>query len=269
MDYRNMIRFHEEKRADLTISVFEVPIEQAHRFGVIGVEDDRVVEFKEKPLSPFPDPRNPGMSLISMGIYVFNLDVLIKKIMEDAKKIDSSHDFGKDIIPSMIGKEKVYAFRFIDENKKETKYWRDIGTIDAYWEANMDLVNIDPLLNIYDRNWPIRTFQEQYPPAKTVFSGEDRKTSVTDSMVSGGCIISGAKVYHSVLSSNVKAHSYSKITDSIIFENVNIGRHSKLNRVIIDKDVDVPPGTEIGYNAECDRKRFYISDRGVVVIPKK
>lgn len=269
MDYKRLIQFHLEKKADLTISVFEVPIEEAHRFGVIGIEDDRVMEFKEKPSKPLPDPKNPGVSLISMGIYVFNLDFLIKKVLEDAKKIDSSHDFGKDIIPSMIGKVKVHAFRFIDENKKETKYWRDIGTIDAYWEANMDLVNIDPLLNLYDREWPIRTFQEQYPPAKTVFSGEDRKTSVTDSMISGGCIISGAGIYHSILSANVKVHSYADVKDSIIFENVNIGRHSKLNRVIIDKNVNVPPYTEIGYNTEDDRKRFYVSDKGIVAIPKK
>ncbi len=268
MDYRRLIKSHIERDADLTISVFEVPIEEANRFGVIGVDDDRVTEFKEKPSNPLPDPRNSGVSLISMGIYVFKLDVLLKKVMEDAKKVDSSHDFGKDIIPSMIGKERVYAFRFIDENKKETKYWRDIGTIDAYWEANMDLVNIEPLLNLYDRGWPIRTFQEQYPPAKTVFSGEDRKASVTDSMISGGCIISGAKVNHSVLSSNVRVHSYAEITDSILFDNVNIGRHCKLNRVIIDKNVNVPPYTEIGYNTEIDRKRFYVSDKGIVVIPK-
>lgn len=269
MDYRRMIDLHIEKGADLTISVFEVPVKEAHRFGVLRVQDDLVTEFKEKPQEPFPDPKNPQVSLISMGIYVFNLNVLIRKVVEDAKKPDSTHDFGKDIIPSMIGKEKVYAFRFIDENKKETKYWRDIGTIDAYWEANMDLVNVDPLLNLYDRGWPIRTFQEQSPPAKTVFSGEDRRASVTDSMISGGCIISGAKVQHSVLSSNVRVHSYAEVTDSIIFENVDIGRHCKLKRVIIDKHVSVPPYTEIGFNTENDKKRFYVSDKGIVTIPKK
>jgi len=269
MDYRRLIDYHIGRKADLTISLFEVPVEDAHRFGVLGVKDDFVTDFSEKPQKPLADPRNPGVSLISMGIYVFSLDVLIRKLMEDAKKPDSSHDFGRDIIPSMIGKEKVHAFRFIDENKKETKYWRDIGTIDAYWEANMDLVNVDPLLNLYDRGWPIRTSQEQYPPAKTVFSGEDRKASVTDSMISGGCIISGARVHHSVLSSNVKVHSYAAVTDSIIFENVDIGRHCKLNRVIIDKNVNVPPYTEIGYNTDNDRKRFYVSDKGIVAIPKK
>ena len=269
MDYRRIIEAHIEKKADLTISVFEVPLKEAHRFGVLRIEDDRVVEFKEKPSEPMPDPSNPEVALISMGIYVFSLDVLIKRVIEDAKKIDSSHDFGKDIIPSMIGRDNVYAFRFIDENKKETKYWRDIGTIDAYWEANMDLVNVDPLLNLYDRDWPIRTFQEQYPPAKTVFSGEDRRASVTDSMVSSGCIISGSKVLHSVLSTNVKVHSYAEVVDSIIFENVDIGRYAKIRRTIIDKNVNIPQGAVIGYNLAEDRKRFYVSEGGIVVIPRK
>lgn len=269
MDYRRIINAHIENKADITISVFEVPIKEASRFGVLRLdENNRVVEFKEKPSNPFPDPKNPEVALISMGIYVFNLEILIKKVVEDAKKIDSSHDFGKDIIPSMIGKNNVYGFRFIDENKKDTKYWRDIGTIDAYWEANMDLVNIDPLLNLYDKDWLIRTFQVQYPPVKTVFSGEDRKASVTDSMVSSGCIISGGKVYHSILSPNVRINSYAEVTDSILFENVNIGRYVKIKRAIIDKNVVVPPHTEIGYNLEEDRKRFVVSENGIVVIPK-
>ncbi|MCM8808820.1 MAG: glucose-1-phosphate adenylyltransferase [Candidatus Omnitrophica bacterium] len=269
MDYKRLINAHIDKKADLTISVFEVPIKEAHRFGILKLDkDNRVIDFKEKPKEPFPDPNNPDIALISMGIYVFNLEVLIKTIIEDAKKVDSTHDFGKDIIPSMIEKYKVFGFRFIDENKKETKYWRDIGTIDAYWEANMDLVNIDPLLNLYDMDWPIRTFQVQYPPAKTVFSFEDRKASVTDSMISSGCIISGGKVMHSILSPNVRINSYSEVIDSILFENVNIGRYSKIRRCIIDKNVVVPSNTEIGYNPEEDRKRFFVSEGGIVVIPK-
>lgn len=269
MDYRRIINAHIEKKADLTISVFEVPLKEAHRFGVLKLdEDNRVVDFKEKPAEPAADPKNPDVALISMGIYVFNLEVLIKKVVEDAKKADSSHDFGKDVIPSMIGKYNVYGFRFIDENKKDTKYWRDIGTIDAYWEANMDLVSIDPLLNLYDRNWLIRTFQVQYPPVKTVFSGEDRKASVTDSMVSSGCIISGGRVHHSILSANVRINSYAEVVDSILFENVNIGRYAKIRRTIIDKNVVVPPHVEIGYNLEEDRKRFVVSENGIVVIPK-
>ncbi|MCX8083127.1 MAG: glucose-1-phosphate adenylyltransferase [bacterium] len=269
MDYRRIINAHIEKKADLTISVFEVPIKEAYRFGVLQLdENNRVIDFKEKPSTPIPDPKNPEVSLISMGIYVFNLEVLIKKVMEDAKRVDSTHDFGKDVIPSMIETYNVYGFRFIDENKKETKYWRDIGTIDAYWEANMDLVNIDPLLNLYDRDWLIRTFQVQYPPVKTVFSWEDRKASVTDSMLSSGCIISGGTVRHSVLAPNVRINSYSEVVDSILFENVNIGRYAKIRRAIIDKNVIVPPYTEIGYNLEEDRKRFVVSENGIVVIPK-
>jgi len=269
MDYMRMINEHLEKKADMTLAAFEVPLNEAHRFGVLSVDkDNRIIEFKEKPNNPFPSPENPEVALISMGIYIFNLDVLIKKIIEDAKKSESSHDFGKDIIPSMVGKDNIYAFRFIDENKKNTKYWRDIGTIDSYWEANMDLVNVDPLLNLYDRDWPIRTFQEQYPPAKTVFSTGDRKASVTDTMLSSGCIVSGSKVIHSVLSSNVRVHSYAEVIDSILFENVNIGRSCKIKRTIIDKNVDIPPHTEIGYNLEDDRKRFHVSENGIVVIPK-
>ncbi|HRR96355.1 MAG TPA: glucose-1-phosphate adenylyltransferase [Candidatus Ratteibacteria bacterium] len=269
MDYMRMINEHLEKKADMTLAAFEVPLNEAHRFGVLSVDkDNRIIEFKEKPNNPFPSPENPEVALISMGIYIFNLDVLIKKIIEDAKKSESSHDFGKDIIPSMVGKDNIYAFRFIDENKKNTKYWRDIGTIDSYWEANMDLVNVDPLLNLYDRDWPIRTFQEQYPPAKTVFSTGDRKASVTDTMLSSGCIVSGSKVIHSVLSSNVRVHSYAEVIDSILFENVNIGRSCKIKRTIIDKNVDIPPHTEIGYNLEDARKRFHVSENGIVVIPK-
>ncbi|HOV21870.1 MAG TPA: glucose-1-phosphate adenylyltransferase [bacterium] len=269
MDYMRMINEHLKKKADMTLATFEVPLNEAHRFGVLSVDkDNRIIEFKEKPNNPFPSPENPEVALISMGIYIFNLDVLIKKIIEDAKKSESSHDFGKDIIPSMVGKDNIYAFRFIDENKKNTKYWRDIGTIDSYWEANMDLVNVDPLLNLYDRDWPIRTFQEQYPPAKTVFSTGDRKASVTDTMLSSGCIVSGSKVIHSVLSSNVRVHSYAEVIDSILFENVNIGRHCKIKRTIIDKNVDIPPHTEIGYNLEDARKRFHVSENGIVVIPK-
>lgn len=268
MDYNRMLRQHIEKKADLTISVFEVERKDARRFGVLKVEDDRITKFIEKPSEPAPDPGNEDFCLVSMGIYIFTLEALIRNIMDDAKRTDSTHDFGKDIIPSMIGKYNLYAYRFIDENKKETKYWKDIGTIDSYWESNMDLVNLDPLLNLYDRSWPIRTFQEQFPPAKTVFSGENRKASVTDSMISGGCIISGARVNHSVLSTNVRVNSYCEINDCIIFDNVNVGRYSRLKKVIIDKNVQVPRGTEIGYNPEYDRKRFFVSENGVAVVPK-
>jgi len=269
MDYRSLIQFHKEKNADLTISVFEVPVNQASRFGVLKIDKDlRVVDFKEKPEVPEPSPLNPEVSLISMGIYVFNTEILVKRLFEDAKKKDSVHDFGKNIIPSMVGRDKVFAFPFIDENKKETKYWRDIGTIDAYYEANMDLVNVEPILNLYDKDWPIRTYQEQMPPAKTVFSGYDRKGEVLDSIICGGCIVSGAKIFHSVVSPWVHFHSYSEISDSIIFENVEISRYCKIRKAIIDKDVYIPTGIQIGYDEKEDRKRFTVSENGVVVIPK-
>ncbi|MCM8815320.1 MAG: glucose-1-phosphate adenylyltransferase, partial [Candidatus Omnitrophica bacterium] len=182
MDYRRMIEFHKQKNADLTISVFEVPLQEARRFGVLEVdENQQIISFTEKPENPKPAPNNSDVSLISMGIYVFKTETLVRRIIEDAKKPDSTHDFGKDVIPSMIGRDKVFAFPFIDENKKETKYWKDIGTIDAYYEANMDLVNVEPVFNLYDRQWPIRTFQEQLPPAKTVFSYGERTGTVLDS----------------------------------------------------------------------------------------
>ncbi len=269
MDYRRMIEFHRKNNADLTVSVFEVPVEEAKRFGVLEInKNNEIVSFEEKPENPKPSPNNPDVCLISMGIYLFNTETLVQRIMEDAKKPDSSHDFGKDVIPSTIGKNRVLAFPFIDENRKETKYWRDIGTIEAYYEANMDLVNIEPVLNLYDSQWPIRTFHEQMPPVKTVFSHGERTGMVLDSIVGGGCIISGGKVIHSVLSPWVRINSYAEVSESILLNNVNVGRYCKIKRTIIDKNVIVPQGTVIGYDHEEDRKRFFVSEKGIVVIPK-
>ena len=269
MNYRKMIEFHKEKKADLTISVFEVPLTQANRFGVLKIDKDfRIMDFKEKPVQPEASPLNPSVSFVSMGIYCFNTEALVKRLFEDAKNSNSTHDFGKDVIPLMVQKDKVFAFPFIDENKKETKYWKDIGTIDAYYEANMDLVNVDPILNLYDRTWPIRTHQEQLPPAKTVFSAGDRSGFATDSIISPGCIISGTRVHHSVLSPWTKLNSFSQVENSIILADVQVGRYCKIKKAIIDKNVIIPPNTEIGYNLEADKKRFTISENGVVVIPK-
>lgn len=269
MDYSRMINFHKEKNADLTISVFEVPVEEAKRFGVVKVEKDfRITGFVEKPLNPDPSPSNAAVSLISMGVYCFKTETLVKRLFEDARKTNSTHDFGKDVIPAMIQRDRVYAFPFIDENRKETKYWKDIGTIDAYYDANMDLVNVEPVLNLYDREWPIRTYQEQLPPAKTVFSSGDRKAVVSDSVIAHACIVSGAQAYRSVLSPWVKLHSYSEVTDSILFENVEIGRNCRIKKTIIDKNVKVPPGTIIGYDIEEDKKRFTVSENSVVVLQK-
>jgi len=269
MDYRLLLDFHRQKKADLTIAVFEVPIAEASRFGVLKADNDGAVgAFDEKPSAPAPSPGNPDVALISMGIYVFNTETLVKRLFEDARRKESSHDFGKDIIPSMLGRDRVFAFPFIDANRKETKYWRDIGTLEAYYDANMDLVSIDPVLNIYDRPWPIRTFQEQLPPAKTVFSVGERMAIINDSIISGGCIISGAHVIHSILSPWVHLHSYAEITDSILLDNVEIGRNCRVRKAIIDKDVVLSPGTSVGYNLEEDRKRFTVTETGIVVIPK-
>lgn len=269
MDYRRMIEFHKKNNAEATISVFEVPLEEARRFGVMEInQNNEVVSFEEKPENPKPSPTNPDVCLVSMGIYLFNTETLVRSIIEDAKKIDTTHDFGKDVIPSTIGKNRVFAFPFIDENRKETKYWKDIGTIDAYYEANMDLVSVEPILNLYDSQWPIRTFQEQMPPVKTVFSQGERTGMVLDSIVGGGCIISGGKVIRSVLSPWVRINSYVEVSESILLNNVNIGRYCKIRRTIIDKNVVVPQGTVIGYDPEEDKKRFVVSEKNIVVIPK-
>ncbi|HOC02037.1 MAG TPA: glucose-1-phosphate adenylyltransferase [Candidatus Ratteibacteria bacterium] len=269
MDYRRIIEFHKKNNADLTVSVFEVPIKEAKRFGVVEInQNNEIQKFEEKPETPKPSPNNPDVSLISMGIYLFNTETLIRRIVEDAKKPESTHDFGKDVIPSTIGKDRVFAFPFIDENKKETKYWRDIGTIEAYYEANMDLVNVEPVLNLYDSQWPIRTFQEQLPPVKTVFSFGERTGMILDSIVGGGCIISGGKVIRSVLSPWVRINSYADVSESILLNNVNIGRYCKIRKTIIDKNVSVPQGTIIGYDPVEDKKRFFVSETGIAVIPK-
>jgi len=272
MDYRELIEFHETNNADLTVPCIEVPIKEASRFGVMSIDNEQqVVEFNEKPASPKPIQSNPEMALVSMGIYLFNTQVLVKRVIEDTKR-DTIHDFGKNIIPSMINKDRVFAFIFRDKNNKAVKYWRDIGTIDAYWEANMDLVQVDPIFNLYDNNWPIRTYHEQLSPAKTVFSElfpGGRCGTVLDSLVSNGCIISGARVERSILSPNVRIDNYSEVIDSILMAGVRIGKNVKIRKAIIDKSVIVPDGKHIGYNLEADAKQFVISEKGVVVAHKE
>lgn len=274
MNYYTMIDFHREVDADLTVGVVEVDKERARHLGVVEVDTlGRVSGFQEKPQKPKTIPNKPEKVYASMGIYVFKHDVLEQELLDDAKNAGSSnHDFGKDIIPQMLKKGlKIAAYNFIDENKKEAQYWRDIGTIDAYYEANMDLVQVDPVFNLYDREWPIRTYQEQFPPAKTVFSGEEvtgRVGLALDSFVAGGCIISGGRVQRSILSPNVRVNSYSQVYDSILMEGVNVGRYAKIKRAIIDKDVNIPSGIVIGYDPVEDRKRFFVSESGVVVVAK-
>jgi glucose-1-phosphate adenylyltransferase len=273
MDYRHLLRFHADCGAEATVSAVEVPLaEAAGQFGVLQIDEkNRIIGFEEKPSEPKPVPGHPEVCLASMGIYVFRPDTMYKYLEEDARDATSSHDFGKNIIPKMIGQNAVYAFSFIDENKKNAKYWRDVGTIEAYYEANMDLVQVTPDLNLYDNEWPIRTMPITAPPPKFVFAQQEpgRVGAAFDSMVSPGCIVSGGRVERSVLSPFVRINSYSLVTDSILFEDVNVGRHSKLHRTIVDKGVSIPEGMQIGYFPEEDRKRFTVTDTGIVVISKR
>jgi glucose-1-phosphate adenylyltransferase len=271
MDYSKMLAFHKRRGADATVGAIEVGRAEAQGFGIIEVDKEyRIKGFQEKPRNPKPIPGKKDLSFASMGIYIFNTDTIVKFLEEDAARL-SSHDFGKDIIPSMFKRSKVYAYNFIDENKKKAKYWRDVGTIDAYWEANMDLSSVDPLFNLYDKGWPLRTYQGQYPPAKFVFAQEfkgGRLGISLDSLISGGCIVSGGRVQGSVVSQNVRVNSYAEVYDSVVMENVNIGRHCRIKRAIIDKDVVIPPGTTIGYDPVKDRQRFTVSPGGIVVVAK-
>ncbi len=271
MDYAEMFRFHREQGADATVAAIEVPLDQATGFGIVEVEKDcRIVGFEEKPKSPRSIPGRPDTAFASMGVYLFNTRKVLEYLHSDALQ-ETAHDFGRNIIPAMMKTSRVCAYNFIDENRKAAKYWRDVGTIDAYWEANMDLVSVDPLLNLYDRAWPIRTHQTQSPPAKFVFAQEKRGGRLgiaLDSIVSHGCIVSGGRVQNSVLSHNVRVNSYSDVRESILMENVDVGRHCRIRRAIIDKDVNIPPGTEIGYDPAEDLRRFYVSPSGIVVIAK-
>ncbi|MCM8779965.1 MAG: sugar phosphate nucleotidyltransferase, partial [Candidatus Omnitrophica bacterium] len=232
----------------------------------------RVKGFQEKPRQHKTIPDTPDKIYASMGIYVFKREILEEELVKDAQTESSEHDFGKNILPHMIKQGyKVAAYNFRDENKKEAMYWRDIGTMDAYHEANMDLVTVNPLFNLYDKEWPIRTYQEQYPPVKTVFSGDEitgRVGLVLDSLVSSGSIISGGKVQRSVLSPNVRINSFSQVYDSILMEGVNVGRYAKIKRAIIDKDVDIPQGAVIGYDLNEDKKRFFVTESGITVVAK-
>jgi len=269
MDYSEMILAHVNSGAALTIACTEVPLEEATRFGVMGVDNDwRVHRFQEKPSEPDLLPNNPSHALASMGIYVFNTDVLVREVQNDAQR-ESQHDFGKDIIPRMVESgQRVYAFPFRDRNSAMVKYWRDIGTLDSYFEANMDLVEVSPIFNLYDEEWPIRTYQLPAPPAKTVFREPGRQGEVLDSLVSNGCIISGARVEHSILGPRVFVHSWAHVKDCVVLDNVDIGRHARVRGAIIDKDVTIPDGEMIGHDLEKDCQRFTVTDNGVIVIPK-
>jgi glucose-1-phosphate adenylyltransferase len=274
MNYYTLIDYHRSVDADLTVGVVEMDKSNGPQFGVLEVDEDNVVRgFQEKPSDAKTIPAKPDKIYASMGIYVFKRHILEEQLERDSKSKNTSRDFGKDIIPHMVKKGfHIKTYNFIDENKKEAQYWRDIGTIDAYYEANIDLVQVNPLFNLYDQDWPIRTFQEQFPPAKTVFTGDEitgRVGLVLGSVVSGGCIVSGGQVKRSILSPNVRVNSYSEVTESILMEGVTVGRYAKIKRTIIDKDVTIPEGMVIGYNLDEDRKRFHVSESGIVVVAKK
>jgi glucose-1-phosphate adenylyltransferase len=268
MDYSKMLRFHLDKGADATLATIEVPIADGRRFGIVAVDnDDRVTGFEEKPDMAAPMPGSTSVALASMGIYLFKADVLIRALEEDAPKPESKHDFGKDIIPALIGTAPVYSYRFYDENKKASKYWRDIGTLDAYFEASMDLCQVNPEFNLYDPEWPLRTYQPQAPPAKFVFAEEGKRCGqALDSIISGGCIISGSRVWGSILCPNVRVHSFCDIEQSILMPGVRVGRHARIRRAIIDRDVLIPRGALIGYDAGEDKRRHTVTEGGIVVV---
>ena len=269
MDYGNMMASHVENRADMTVSCLEVPIEEAAgAYGVLTADESgRIVEFNEKPAVPTPIPGQPGHCLASMGNYLFNTGFLYEQIIKDADDPKSAHDFGNNIIPSIIEKYQVYAHPFRDKDTDERAYWRDVGTLDAFWEANMELVNVSPELNLYDQDWPILTHQAQLPPAKFVFDLDDRRGMAVDSMVSGGCIISGAQLKRSLLFSNVKIHSYAEVVDSVILPDVEIGQHARINNAIIDRGCTLDKSMVIGEDHEADKKRgFRVTEQGVVLV---
>ncbi|HEX2983273.1 MAG TPA: glucose-1-phosphate adenylyltransferase [Ignavibacteriales bacterium] len=270
MDYLKMLQYHEEQKADLTVGSVYVPKDEGSRFGIIGIDPSyRVNSFIEKPKNPPEIPDKPGYSFINMGIYIFNTNVLVDIFKEMDEQKLPNNDFGHQVIPYMINKGyNIMAYKFEDENKKEQPYWMDIGTIDSYFSASMDLISVNPVFNLYDMSWPLRTMQFQYPPAKTVSHEGERVGRMLNSLVCDGTIISGGLVERSILGPNVKVNSFSYVTDSILFNNVNIGRHARIRRSIIDKNVVVPEGCEIGFDLDADRKKYTVTESGIVVIPK-
>jgi glucose-1-phosphate adenylyltransferase len=270
MNYQLMLKQHVDSGAEITIGTIEFDRATAARqFGIIEQDKDgRIFGWQEKPADPRPSPHDPDKCHVSMGIYCFDRETLIRALIEDAENSDSSHDFGKDVIPKFIcSGRRVYSFNFVDENKKEAQYWRDVGTIEAYYDANMDLVSVTPVFNLYDKDWPMRTYQRQYPPAKFVFALEGRRMGIAmDSIVSNGAIVSGGRVTNSVLSPDVRINSYTEIDSSILFSHVDIGRYSRIRRAIIDRHIRIPEHTEIGYNLDEDRKKYHVTDTGIVVV---
>jgi glucose-1-phosphate adenylyltransferase len=270
MDYQRLIQYHLDKNADLSIACIETPQCEASRFGIVGVDDDyKVQSFVEKPEDPPEIPGLSGFSFVNMGIYVFNANMLREVMMDMISKDLKPYDFGKDVIPYMVDEGmSVFAYKFEDENKKEKPYWRDIGTLDGYFESNIDLISVNPEFNLYDSYWPMRTHLHQFPPAKTISHEGERVGRSLDSLVCDGSIISGGLVENSLIGPNVKINSFAYVTDSIIMNNCNIGRHARIRKTIIDKNVIVPEGYEIGFDLENDKKKFTVTESGIVVIEK-
>lgn len=272
MDYGEMLAEHVAKGADMTVCCLEVPIEEAAgSFGVMAIdEDNRIVGFEEKPANPAPIPGDEGLTLASMGNYIISTDFLFEQLEKDAENPESSHDFGNDIIPSIIHKHNVFAFPFRDSITKKRAYWRDVGTLESYWEANMELISPEPELDLYDPKWPTWTYQPQLPPAKFVFNDDDRRGMAVDSTISGGCIVSGSKIDRSLLFSNVRVESYSEIEESVLLPEVIVHRHCKIRRAIIDRGCEVPEGTVIGHDIEQDKANGYrVTQKGLVLVTRK
>jgi glucose-1-phosphate adenylyltransferase len=270
MNYRKMLDQHLASGADVTLATILIDPSETRHFGVVDIaREGRIVGFVEKPAqTDLRSPYNPQKVSGSMGVYLFNTDVLIPVLLKDAEDPSSSHDFGKDILPKMVDDYKIYSYNFVDENRNQALYWRDVGTLDAYYEANMDLISVSPTFNLYDENWPIRTNQRQYPPAKFVFGEPTRMGVAFDSIVSMGSIISGGIVRGSVVSPDVRVNSYSEVDASILFSHVDIGRHCRIRRAIIDRDVHIPEGSVIGYDTETDRQRYFVTESGITVVTR-
>jgi glucose-1-phosphate adenylyltransferase len=270
MDYGKMLEHHDQSGADVTLATLPIDPSEVFRFGVVEVaQNGEVIGFEEKPKTTnIRSPFNSNMVDASMGVYLFNTDVLLPALLQDAEDPSSKHDFGHNILPSILGKYKMCAYNFVDENQQQALYWRDVGTLEAYFEANMDVASVSPVFNLYDRNWPIRTRARQYPPAKFVFGEPGRTGMAINSIVSAGCIVSGATVRNSVLSQDVRVNSYSELDSSIVFSHVNIGRHCRIRRAIIDRDVQLPEGTVIGYDQNEDKRNYFVTPEGLTVVTR-
>ena len=270
MNYQLMLDQHIASGADVTLATILIDPCDCSRFGIVDVDrQGRITGFEEKPQeTKLRSPYHPEMVSGSMGVYLFNTDVLLPVLLKDAEDPESTHDFGKDVLPRILDQYKIYSFNFIDENKKEALYWRDVGTLEAYYEANMDLVSVSPVFNLYDNQWPIRTHQRQYPPAKFVFGEPGRTGTAIDSIVCHGCIVSGGTVRRCVISPDARINSYTQVDDSIIFTHVNIGRHCRIRRAIIDRDVHIPEGTVIGFDPEQDARNYVVTETGITVVTR-